>query len=99
MASTSDRVFRIQRPDGSYRGAGMGGTGTKERHGHQVRVGPKAKVWDSAAKVKNHLKLNSDHRDSVDDIVRKAGAEGSEVVEYELVERRRTPVKEFLADG
>jgi hypothetical protein len=85
MPTPNDAVYRIQRPDGSYRGAGAGG---------QAQV--MGKVWTSSAAVKNHLRVGAHWSDSVKEVVRKALAAGSEVVEYELVERRRVPVEEFL---
>lgn len=91
MRKPENRVFRIQRPDGSFRGSGpAGGRGTGER---------KAKIWSEPAHVKTHLKLAGSHRDTMQEMIRKAGAEGSVVIEYELVERRRIPVEEFMDDG
>jgi hypothetical protein len=66
------------------------------RHGRVVQTGPKVKTWDSPGKVKAHLKLAATYEDEPSEIVRKAGAEGNVVIEYELVERRRIPVEEFL---
>lgn len=83
----NDRVFRIQRPDGSFRGSGP--TGRSSGY----------KIWHSPAHVKTHLKLASTHRDSPEEMARKAGADGDVVVEYELREIRRIPVTDFLTDG
>lgn len=83
----SDRVFRIQRPDGSFRGAGPQGKSSAH------------KVWHSPAHVKTHLKLASSFRDSPEEMARRAGADGDVVIEYELREVRRIPVEEFLSDG
>lgn len=91
MSKESDRVYRIQRPDGSFRGSGH--TGGREGGDRKV------KVWTSPAHVKNHLKLAGHYSDSPEEIVQKADAQGSVVVEYRLVEVRRTPVESFLEEG
>lgn len=94
MAKTSnpsDRVYRIQRPDGSFRGSGH--AGGKEQGNR------KAKTWEKPAHVKTHLKLAASYKDDPSEIVRLADAVGNVVIEYELVERRRIPVEEFLSDG
>lgn len=86
----ADTVFRIQRPDGSFRGSGHeGGKGRGQR---------KAKTWEKSSHVKNHLKLAGHYSDGPEEIVRKADAEGSVVVEYRLVEVGRTPVVDFLRE-
>jgi hypothetical protein len=86
----SNLMYRIQRKDGSFRGSGVSGG----LEGEQQKV----KTWSQASHVKSHLKLASNYSDSLEEMVEKAGAVGDEVVEYELVERRRIPVKEFLSE-
>lgn len=91
----ADTVFRIQRPDGSFRGEGHeGGKKSGQR---------KVKTWRRRSDVKNHLKMaggdgRSVHRLSSKEIARNADAAEDVVIEYELREIRRVPVTDFLDD-
>jgi hypothetical protein len=80
----SGSLFQILMPDGSPRGGGYHGT-------------DRPKFWKRASHVKNHLKLSSTHRHTPEEVVRNAGVEGAVVVEYGLVEIKRTPVEDFLS--
>ena len=95
MASgSSERVYRVQNPDGTWRGEGCEG-GAKEGQ-------RKVKTWNKPGHLKNHLKMagslggGSSYRHTPKALVEHAGLTGAEVVEYELVEVRRIPVEEFL---
>jgi len=83
-----DRVYRIRRPNGTFRGPGKRG-----------ETGSRGKLWPNSAETRKHLMIGSHWNSSVDEVVETAGAEGCEVVEYELREVRRIPVREFLARG
>lgn len=80
-----ETVYRIQNPDGSFRGAGRTGKGSP-------------KTWRTKGHLKSHLRVNSHWDNTIQEVVENAQAGGSEVVEYELREVRRYPVEE-LFDG
>lgn len=80
-----ERVFKIQRPDGTFRGPG-------KKHRERVL----GKVWVRVSDVRNHLKVGASYKDDIDTILRKAGAEQDEVVEYELREVSRVSTREFM---
>jgi hypothetical protein len=86
----ADRVYRIERPDGTFRGAGPRG------RGHTP------KLFQSEADVSRHLKLGSgmlprDGR-SVEARLAASDATADEVVEYVLVEKRRVSTEDFLKE-
>jgi hypothetical protein len=83
-------VYRILTPQGTFRGSGH--TGGKASSSQRL------KTWNRPAEVLNHLLLHAHYSDTPREIVRKGDLEGCMVVEYELVERRRIPVEEFLAE-
>lgn len=87
MAETSrrDLAYRIRRPDGTFRGPGKKGA-----------AGSRGKLWPTSAEARKHLMLGSQWNSSLEEVVETAGAQGCDVIEYELVEVRRIPVREFL---
>lgn len=85
-----DLVYRIERPDGTFRGSGSTGKGK----GHELH-----KLFRSGADVIRHLKLASSTR-SLFPVERLVLAEARDdvVVEYELREVRRIPTEDFLKE-
>lgn len=81
-----DLVYRVRRPDGTFRGPGKRG-----------ETGSRGKVWPSTAEVRKHLTIGVPWNSLLDEAIAAADAEGCEVVEYELREVRRIPVREFLS--
>jgi hypothetical protein len=91
-----ERVYRIQKEDGSFRGEGRGG-GSNDGE-------KRLKTWHRPGDVRNHVKMSAAggtavHRMNPRQIADGAGCGSSDVVEYELREVKRTSVVDFLGEG
>lgn len=97
-------MFKLLYPDGTY---SLGGTPRRKysfSNGYTVddlefRSSKNGKIWSRLAFLKNHLRLLShyDHtqKKMISDIPK---LKGSVVIEYELVEKRRIPIEEFMKE-
>lgn len=82
-------LFRILMPDGKYASGG---------DHYPMHTSKEGKVWRLASHLKNHFNQffsgrYSDRLKDIQDVY-----DGAVVIEYEMVETRRVPVKEWVKE-
>jgi hypothetical protein len=85
----NDTVFRVEK-DGAYSKGGL-----------YLLFSDKGKLWMEAGHLKNHFKQRTGYNSETHAPVYlyQEYPEGAEVVEYALVEVKRTPVRKFVEGG
>ncbi len=96
-------MFKLLYPDGSY---SLGGTPEEKRFNHGYVVGDlvfpsskTGKMWNLVGHIKNHLRVLEHYDYNLKKHVSDADKlGGSFIIEYELVEKRRIPIEEFVKE-
>lgn len=98
-------MYKLLYPDGSY---SLGGMPNEKFHnfnkGYIVGdlVFPsskKGKLWNLKSHIKNHLRILEHYDYAQHKMISDADKiNGSIVIEYELVEKRRIPIEEFMKE-